>query len=60
MKMALMDRIKCPAIETYARRTSQLIPVESKNEIKQNRECPEGEETKEDGRRRECANDFAG
>lgn len=58
--MALMDWIKCPAIETYARWTTQLIPVESKDEIEKNRKCPEGEKTKEDGGRREFANDFAG
>jgi len=58
--MALMDWVKSPAIETYARRTRQLIPVESKDEVKENRERPEGEQTKEDGRRREFANYFAG
>ena len=43
VKMALMDWIKRPAIETYARWTRQLIPVETENEIQENRKCPEGE-----------------
>lgn len=58
--MALMDWVKRPAIETYARWTGQLISVESKDQIKENHESTKSEETKEDRGRREFANDFAG
>lgn len=55
-----MNWVKSPAIETYAQRIGQLIPVESKDQVEKECESSEGEETKENGWRRKFANYFTG